>query len=150
MHCGYPSVTAASYSIWFGQCNAYFRATSDRLSDSSRGFAINAGLRQGRVLSPKLYTCVLQWAMANWQRRATIFDFGIVLHDGMPKLVDLQMIFFASSAHEPTVLFDLLIQDLAATGLFFKCTQNCYSHKQNAAPFAVCSFQWASHSNGVW
>jgi len=58
-------------------------------SDSSRGFATNAGVRQGCVLNPKLFTCVLQWAMANWRRRrATVFDFGIDLHDGMPKFLD--------------------------------------------------------------
>lgn len=57
-------------------------------SDSSRGFAINAGVRQGRVLNPKFFTCVFQWAMANWRGRATVFDFGIGLNDGMPKLLD--------------------------------------------------------------
>ena len=72
------------------------------------------------MLSPKLFTCVLQWAMP---RRATAFDFGIVLHDSMPKLVDLRfaddILLFASSAHEPTVLLDLRMLDLAATGFCF-------------------------------
>ena len=124
-------------------------------SDSSRGFAINAGVRQGCVLSPKLLTCVLQWAMANWRRRATAFDLGIDLHDGMPKLLDLRfaddIFLFAPSAHETTVLPDLFAHDLVATGLLFalKCTQNCYPHKRKAAPFTVCSFQWAGHSHGT-
>ena len=50
MRCGYPSVTMASHSIWFGQCNAYIRARTQEgqvvgNSDCSRGFAINAGVR---------------------------------------------------------------------------------------------------------
>ena len=69
--------------------------------------ANNAGVGQGRVLSPKLLTCVLQCAMANWRRRATVFDIGIDLNDGMPNFLDLRfaddICLFAPSAHETTV-----------------------------------------------
>ena len=150
MRCGYPSVT-----VWAVQClHSSQEGQVVGNSDCSRGFAINAGIREGCVLSPKLFTCVVQWAMATWRRRATASDFGIDLHDGMPKLLDLtfadDVLFFASSAHEATALLDLLTQNLAATGLLLNAHKTCYSHKRSAAPFTACSFQWAGHSSGVW
>jgi hypothetical protein len=48
-------------------------------SDSSRGVATNARVRQGCVLTPIFFfTCVLQRAMANRRRRATAFDFKVL------------------------------------------------------------------------
>ena len=45
---------------------------------SSRNFPITSGVRQGCVLSPRLFSAVLQWAMKSWRRDASLkgFDSG--------------------------------------------------------------------------
>ena len=55
---------------------------------SSRNFPITSGVRQGCVLSPRLFSAVLQWAMKSWRRDASLkgFDSG----DGQPELLDLR------------------------------------------------------------
>ena len=87
-----------------------------------------------RAESEASHVCSSKWAMAKWRRRATAFDCGIDLHDGTPKCLDLRFaddIFpFAPSAHETTVLLDLLAHDLVATGLLF-------------------ALKWAGHSGGT-
>ena len=49
----------------------------------------------------------------------------------------MQIIFFAASAHEPTVLFDLLIPDLAATGLFLNAHKTV-TLTNEAQPLSQC------------
>ena len=62
---------------------------------NSRTFQINAGVRQGCVLNPKMLLSVLHWAMSKWRRWAEGCSFGFDLGDGLPPLwiSDLQMIF---------------------------------------------------------
>ena len=54
----------------------------------SKEFSITASVRQGCVLSPRLFCCVLQWAMASWRQRAGTSGFD--LNDGQKKLLDLR------------------------------------------------------------
>ena len=53
---------------------------------NSRSFRIKSGVRQGCVLSPRLFTAVLQWAM-----RSSVGQVGFDLGDGLPRLLDLRL-----------------------------------------------------------
>ena len=57
-------------------------------AENSRDFDIFAGVRQGCVLSPRLFCCVLEWAMARWRKgvQSSGFDLG----DGLRRLLDLR------------------------------------------------------------
>ena len=54
---------------------------------NSRAFQINAGVRQGCVLSPKMFSSVLHWAMSKWRTWAEGCSFGFDLDDGLPPLL---------------------------------------------------------------
>ena len=56
-------------------------------SGSSRNFPMMSGVRQGCVLSPRLLSTVMQWAMEGWRRDAPMKGFD--LWDGEPALLDL-------------------------------------------------------------
>ena len=57
-------------------------------SKYSRDFNIHAGVRQGCVLSPRLFCSVLQHAMCKW--RSQHLNSGLDLHDGLANLLDLR------------------------------------------------------------
>ena len=88
---------------------------------SSRAFQINAGVRQGCVLSPKIFSAVLHWAMSEWRTWAEGYSFGFDLGDGLPSLLDLRfaddILIFARSSHEIMILLDKLVQFLGDAGL---------------------------------
>ena len=67
--------------IWNLQC-AYCEQMGQVRGDSgdSRSFEILGGVRQGCVLSARLFTAVLQWAMSRWRRK--VQGHGINLYDG--------------------------------------------------------------------
>lgn len=87
-------------------------------SGCSRSFPILAGVRQGCVLSPRLFCSALEWAMSRW--RARVATAGVDLGDGMPNLIDLRfaddILLFASSSVEAATLLDTLVEELAAVG----------------------------------
>ena len=60
---------------------------------------IRASVRQGCVLSPKLFCALLEFAMSSW--RAKMESYGLNLHDGMKTLLDLRfaddLLVFATS-----------------------------------------------------
>ena len=68
----------------------------------SREFCIKAGVRQGCVLSPRLFCSVLQLAMEEW--RCDVSHNGLDLGDGGPLLLDLHfaddILLFAGSAEQ--------------------------------------------------
>ena len=86
---------------------------------SSRKFPITSGVRQGCVLSPRLFSAVLQWAMNNLKRDASLkgFDLG----DGQPALLDLRfaddILLFAKSYAETVSLLQDLVNALSQVGL---------------------------------
>ena len=84
-------------------------------------FPIKAGVRQGCVLSPRLFCSVLQWAMQDWRSWAEGNGWGIDFHDGYPPLLDLRfaddILIFGDSAEGVASLLDALITTLDRTGL---------------------------------
>ena len=88
-------------------------------SDVSREFCIKAGVRQGCVLSPRLFCSVLQLAMEEW--RCDVSHTGLDLGDGGPPLLDLRfaddILLFAGSAEQLGFLLDKLVTSLEKVGL---------------------------------
>ena len=84
-------------------------------------FPIHAGVRQGCVLSPRLFCSVLQWGMSAWRRNAETKRCGFDLGDKMPSLLDLRfaddILLFARTAAEAMALLDDLVRKLQNIGL---------------------------------
>ena len=95
----------SSHMLWIIQ-NLYFDQHGEVTGQggNSRAFQINAGVRQGCVLSPKMFSSVLHWAMSKWRAWAEGCSFGFDLGDGLPPLLDLRfaddILIFARSSHE--------------------------------------------------
>ena len=104
----------SSHMVWILQ-NLYFCQHGEVTGQggNSRSFQINAGVRQGCVLSPKMFSSVLDWAMSKWRRWAEGCSFGFDLGDGLPPLLDLRfaddILIFANSPHEIITLLDKLV-----------------------------------------
>lgn len=85
----------------------------------SRSFDIHGGVRQGCVLSPRLFCSVLEMSMANW--RDEMEHLGLDLRDGGRSLLDLRfaddILIFGTDYHVIGVLLDKLVENLAAVGL---------------------------------
>ena len=79
--------------------------------DASREFDIKAGVRQGCVLSPRLFSCVLEVALKRW--REQLQDGGLDLSDGGIPLLDLRfagdILLFAKSSDEAAWMVDALV-----------------------------------------
>ena len=82
-------------------------------------FEICAGVRQGCVLSPRLFIAALQHHMLKW--RQEICHLGIDFADGLPCLLDLRLaddiLLFGTSAANVCSQLDCLIEHLASAGL---------------------------------
>ena len=93
--------------------------------ESSRNFPITSGVRHGCVLSPRLFSAVLQWAMKNWRRDAS--SKGFDLGDGQPALLDLRfaddILLFAKSHAETVLLLHDLVTALSQVGLILNATK---------------------------
>ena len=90
-----------------------------RSSGRNRKFNIIGGVRQGCVLSPRLFCAVLQFAMRKW--RLKVGDLGFDMSDGVPHLIALRfpddILLFAQSALEVGGLLDSLVAELSEVGL---------------------------------
>ena len=94
--------------------------------DTSREFDIKAGVRQGCILSPRLFSCVLEVALKKW--REQLQDGGLDLGDGGIPLLDLRfaddILLFATSSVEAARMVDTS-GNLFEGGRFgIKCFQN--------------------------
>ena len=71
----------STHLVWILQA-MYANQTGEVVGDwnSSRPFDIHAGVRQGCVLSPRLFCCALEWAMASWRFKHG--HAGVDLNDG--------------------------------------------------------------------
>ena len=85
----------------------------------SRSFARHGGVRQGCVLSPRLFCSVLEMSIANW--RDEMEHLGLNLDDGGRSLLDLRfaddILIFGTNYHVIGVLLDKLVENLAGVGL---------------------------------
>ena len=103
-------------NLYTGQVGQIHGDTGD-----SRVFPITAGVRQGCVLSPRLFTAILQWAMQKWRQRVENSACGIDLEDGGSKLLDLRfadgVLLFARSKFEAIFMLETLMEELAYVGL---------------------------------
>ena len=78
-------------------------------------------MRQGCVVSPKLFSALLHWAMSKWRAWAAGRSSGFDLGDDLPPLLDLRFadgtLTFARSSHEIMMLLDKLVEFLGDAGL---------------------------------
>ena len=112
----------SAHMVWILQL-LYFEQTGEVKGTwgNSTVFPIKAGVRQGCVLSPRLFCSVLQWAMKDWRAWAESNGWGIDFHDGYPPLLDLRfaddILIFSDTAEGVALLLDALITTLDKTGL---------------------------------
>ena len=92
---------------------------------ASRQFDILSGVRQGCVLSPRLFCAALELAMSEW--RAANPQGGIDPGDDMLRLLDLRfaddVLIFASTKEEVQNLLDSLVRHLAAARLMLNTSK---------------------------
>ena len=85
----------------------------------NRRFSITGGVRQGCVLSPRLFSAVLQWALQQW--RTEIGHAGFDLGDNLGNLVDLRfaddILLFANSGPEVAEILDKFVKAVGKVGL---------------------------------
>ena len=128
----------SNHMIWILQ-NLYRNQEGQVFADDvcSRSFPIRGGVRQGCVLSPRLFNSVLEMAIACW--RASVEDLGLDLGDGGQALLDFRfaddILIFGTSYQVVGTLLDKLVENLAAVGLQLNAekTKNLTSQAQPPA-----------------
>ena len=107
-------------------------------------FNITGGVRQGCVLSPRLFCAVIQFAMRKWRLR--VGDLGFDLSDGMPHLIDLRLandiLLFARSALEMGKLLDGLVAELSEVGLLLNADKTVVLTSQSQLPSTITTGHW--------
>ena len=90
-----------------------------QLNDVSDDFEISAGVRQGCVLSPRVFSAILHEAMRSWRNAEERNRLN--LQDGLQHLLDLRfandILLFAETSHRWVQLLDTLIECLESVGL---------------------------------
>ena len=85
----------------------------------SDSFDVSSGVRQGCVLSPRLFAAVLQFVLKKGRAKEQHLGFG--LGDGGPPLMDLRLaddlLLVASTRSAGLELLDALISELSMAGL---------------------------------
>ena len=120
-HCGRLWGSMVSLLIWFGCYKWHANQKGQVLSNTDRSheFDICAGVRQGCVLSPRLFCSVLQLAMGRW--RSQVEHLGLNLGDGMLHLLDLRfaddILLFRESAQAVGSMRDPFVACLEQVGL---------------------------------
>jgi len=112
--------------IWILRCLYYDQTGVVRDgAGASRQFDILSGVRQGCVLSPRLFCAALELAMSEW--RAANSQGGIDPGDDMLRLLDLRfaddVLIFASTKEEVQNLLDSLVRHLAAARLMLNTSK---------------------------
>ena len=126
--------------IWVLQV-LYFQQEGKILGEGteSRWFKISAGVRQGCVLSPRLFCCVLQWALRKWRENSN--NTGLDLGDGLQNLLDLRyaddILLFGTSANEVCQNLDQLVKGLAEVGLILNSSKTVALTTEAQAPCVI-------------
>ena len=110
----------SEHLIWILQCVYFGQTGVVREHDTdSCGFNIRGGVRQGCVLSPRLFSSVLEMALSSW--RAKMEAEGLSLEDGLKPLLDLRfaddILVFCTTLDKACLLLDELVASLAQVGL---------------------------------
>ena len=106
--------------VWLLE-NAYDGQLAEVMGEwgKSRSFSITGGVRQGCVLSPRLFTAVLEWALRQW--RTQIGNAGFDLGDAFDNLVDLRfaddILLFANFGPEVAQILDKFVKAVGKVGL---------------------------------
>ena len=145
----------SDHLIWILQC--LYHDQTGVVCDgagASRKWNILSGVRQGCVLSPRLFCAALELAMSEW--RAANPQGGIDLGDDMVRLVDLRfaddVLIFANTKEEAQNLLDSLVRHLAAAGLMLNTSKNVALTTEAQPPSFI---QWSRylvlphHINGL-
>ena len=117
----------SDHMLWVLQC--MYCGQTGRIGDNSPDggwFCIRGGVRQGCVLSPRLFSCVLEVALGCWRRK--VGNAGMDFQDGMHTLLDLRfaddILLFAKTFEETKFLLDELVTCLAEVGLHLNVGEN--------------------------
>ena len=100
--------------------NAYAEQIGEVMGEwgQSRRFSITGGVRQDCVLSPRLFSAVLQWALQQW---TTEIGHAGFLGDNLGNLVDLRfaddIMLFANSGPEVAEILDKFAKAVGKVGL---------------------------------
>ena len=110
----------SEHLIWILQCVYFGQTGVVREHDTdSCGFNVRGGVRQGCVLSPRLFSSVLEMALSSW--RAKMEAEGLSLEDGLKPLLDLRfaddILLFCTTLDKTCLLLDELVASLAQVGL---------------------------------
>ena len=113
-----------------------------RIGDNSADgdwLCIRGGVRQGCVLSPRLFSCVLEVALGCWRRK--VGNAGVDFQDGMHTLLDLRfaddILLFAKTFEETKFLLDELVTCLAEVGLHLNVGKTKILTTQSQRPSEV-------------
>ena len=107
--------------LWVYPQRIYYGQTG-RIEDNKADgdlFYIRGGVRRGCVLSPRLFSCVLEAALRCWRRK--VGPSGVDFQNGMRTHLDLRfaggLLLFAKRFQETKFLLDEMVTCLAEVGL---------------------------------
>ena len=124
----FPFAILFHHMLWVLQCMYYGQTV--RIGDNRTDgdwFCIRGGVRQGCVLSPRSFSCVLEVALGRWRRK--VGNPAMDFQDGMHTLLDLRfaddILLFAKTFEETKFLLDQkLVTCLAEVGLHLNVGEN--------------------------
>ena len=130
----------SDHMLWVLQC--IYDGQMGRIEDNNTDgdpFCIKGGVRQGCVLSPRLFSCVLEVALGCWRRK--VGNAGVDFQDGMRTLLDLRfaddILLFAKTFEEINFLLDELVTCLAEVGLQLNVRKTKVLTTQSQSPSEV-------------
>ena len=130
----------SDHMLWVLQ-RIYYGQTG-RIEDNNADgdlFHIRGGVRQGCVLSPRLFSCVLEVALGSWRRK--VGTAGVDFQDGMRTLLDLRfaddLLLFAKTFQETKFLLDELVTCLAEVGFQLNVRKTKVLTTQSQSPTEV-------------